>query len=133
MRTLAFIQRTPVYLSSVLQVILTCLPLAGGHRNRPVIVIVATGLLADEVLQVGTVGGHPVHVRRLDRHASVPGTALAPANRGARARTFTIHEKILIRSPEQYLTGDPVRYSLAIPRPPYFIRGTIPSGYRLFR
>ncbi|KAE9541592.1 hypothetical protein AGLY_003583 [Aphis glycines] len=38
------------------------LPLAGGHRNRPVVVIITPGLLANEILQVSTICGYPVHV-----------------------------------------------------------------------
>lgn len=59
-------------------VILTCLPLARGHWNRPVVVIITPGLFADEVFQISTVGRHPVHVRSFDRNASVPGTTLTP-------------------------------------------------------
>lgn len=62
-----------------LSIILTCLPLAGGHRNRPVIVVITPSLFTNEILQVGTIGRYPVHIRCFDSHASIPGTAFTPA------------------------------------------------------
>lgn len=47
------------------------LPLRGGHGDGAVVVVVATRLLADEVLDLAAVLGLPVEGRRLEGHAAV--------------------------------------------------------------
>lgn len=54
------------------------LPLRRGHGDGAVVVVVATRLLADEVLDLSTVLRLPVEGRCLQRHAPVRHHVLRP-------------------------------------------------------
>ena len=57
---------------------LTCLPLCGGHGDGTVVVVVAPGLFANEVLDGAAVAQHPLQIGAAQGHAALAQGAHVP-------------------------------------------------------